>query len=89
MSMFANFHNLVIQTSEVKINLLKGGEGYPILLLHGYPQTHVMWPKIAWRLAENFTVIIPDLRGYGESDKPSGKANHSHNLLVLIIIGFF
>ncbi|MGK7885248.1 MAG: alpha/beta fold hydrolase [Crocosphaera sp.] len=74
--MFANFQNLVIQTSEVKINLLKGGEGYPILLLHGYPQTHVMWHKIASRLAEKFTVIIPDLRGYGDSDKPSGTPNH-------------
>ncbi|WP_107671395.1 alpha/beta fold hydrolase [Cyanothece sp. BG0011] len=74
--MFANFQNLVIQTSEVKINLVKGGEGYPILLLHGYPQTHVMWHKIASQLAEHFTVIIPDLRGYGDSDKPVGMANH-------------
>ena len=78
MSMFANFKNLVIQTSEVKINLLKGGKGYPMLLLHGYPQTGVMWHKIAEKLAENFTVIIPDLRGYGDSDKPSGTANHSN-----------
>ncbi|CCQ58166.1 MULTISPECIES: alpha/beta fold hydrolase [Crocosphaera] len=76
--MFANFKNLVIQTSEVKINLLKGGKGYPMLLLHGYPQTGVMWHKIAEKLAENFTVIIPDLRGYGDSDKPSGTANHSN-----------
>ncbi len=74
--MFSNFHNRVIQTSDVKINLVKGGEGYPILLLHGYPQTHVMWHKIAERLAENFTVIIPDLRGYGDSDKPSGIDKH-------------
>ncbi|MDJ0728973.1 MAG: alpha/beta hydrolase [Crocosphaera sp.] len=74
--MFPNFENLVIQTSEVKISLVKGGEGYPLLLLHGYPQTHVMWHKIASRLAEDFTVIIPDLRGYGNSDKPSGMANH-------------
>ncbi len=78
MSMFANFKNLVIQTSEVKINLLKGGKGYPMLLLHGYPQTGVMWHKITEKLAENFTVIIPDLRGYGDSDKPSGTANHSN-----------
>ncbi|MDJ0510526.1 MAG: alpha/beta hydrolase, partial [Crocosphaera sp.] len=76
--MFTNFKNLVIHTSEVKINLVKGGKGYPLLLLHGYPQTHVMWHKIAWRLAENFTVIIPDLRGYGDSDKPSGTPNHSN-----------
>ncbi len=78
MSMFPNFETLVITTSEVKINLLKGGKGYPILLLHGYPQTHVMWHKIAPRLAENFTVIVTDLRGYGDSDKPSGTANHNN-----------
>ena len=76
MSMFSSFHNRVIQTSEVKINLVKGGEGYPILLLHGYPQSHVMWHKIGERLAENFTIIIPDLRGYGDSDKPSGREKH-------------
>ncbi|MDJ0662513.1 MAG: alpha/beta hydrolase [Crocosphaera sp.] len=74
--MFPDFQTLVIQTSEVKINLVKGGKGYPLLLLHGYPQTHVMWHKIAARLAEKFTVIIPDLRGYGDSDKPSRIDNH-------------
>ncbi|MDJ0843819.1 alpha/beta fold hydrolase [Crocosphaera sp.] len=76
--MFPEFQNVVIQTSEVKINLIKGGKGYPVLLLHGYPQTHVMWHKIAARLAENFTIIIPDLRGYGDSDKPSGMTNHDN-----------
>ncbi len=74
--MLNNFQKLTITTSEVKINLIRGGKGYPILLLHGYPQTHVMWHKIAPQLAENFTVIIPDLRGYGDSDKPAGIANH-------------
>ncbi len=78
MLMFPEFQNVVIQTSEVKINLIKGGKGYPVLLLHGYPQTHVMWHKIAARLAENFTIIIPDLRGYGDSDKPSGMTNHDN-----------
>lgn len=76
--MFNNFQNLVIQTSEVKINLVKGGKGYPLLLLHGYPQTHVMWHKIAPKLAQDFTVIIPDLRGYGDSDKPQGMTDHSN-----------
>ncbi|MGB5594325.1 MAG: alpha/beta hydrolase [Crocosphaera sp.] len=74
--MFPNFKNIVIQTSDVKINLIKGGKGSPILLLHGYPQTHVMWHKIAPKLAQYFTVIIPDLRGYGDSDKPQGMTNH-------------
>ncbi|MEA5535618.1 alpha/beta hydrolase [Crocosphaera sp. XPORK-15E] len=76
--MFANFQNLVIKTSEVNINLIKGGKGYPILLLHGYPQTHVMWHKIAPKLANNFTVILPDLRGYGDSDKPQGIVNYDN-----------
>src|SRR5262249_13419522 len=54
-----------------------GGVGPPLLLLHGYPQTHVMWHKIAPRLAEDFTVVAPDLRGYGDSDKPDGGADHA------------
>ncbi|MEA5511048.1 alpha/beta hydrolase [Crocosphaera sp. UHCC 0190] len=76
--MFANFKNLVIKTSDININLIKGGKGYPILLLHGYPQTHAMWHKIAPKLADNFTVIAPDLRGYGDSDKPQGTVNHDN-----------
>src|SRR5262249_8611355 len=47
-----------------------------LLLLHGYPQTHVLWHKIAPRLAENFTVIASDLRGYGDSSKPADGENH-------------
>jgi haloacetate dehalogenase len=47
-----------------------GGKGPPLLLLHGYPQTHLLWRKIAPRLAEEFTLVIPDLRGYGDSSKP-------------------
>lgn len=74
--MLNNFQKLTITTSEVKINLVKGGKGYPLLLLHGYPQTHVMWHKIAPNLAQEFTVIIPDLRGYGDSDKPIGMTDH-------------
>lgn len=76
--MFLDFQSLVIQTSEAQINLLKGGKGFPILLLHGYPQTHIMWHKIAPKLAKNFTVITTDLRGYGDSSKPQGNSDHSH-----------
>jgi haloacetate dehalogenase len=52
-----------------------GGSGPPLLLLHGYPQTHVMWRKVAPRLAEHFTVVVPDLRGYGDSSKPPAGEN--------------
>jgi haloacetate dehalogenase len=53
-----------------------GGEGPPLLLLHGYPQTHAMWHGIAGRLAEHFTVVAADLRGYGQSDAPAGDEGH-------------
>ena len=53
-----------------------GGKGQPLLLLHGYPQTHLMWAKIAQRLAEHFTVVMSDLRGYGDSDKPKSDLQH-------------
>jgi haloacetate dehalogenase len=48
----------------------------PLLLLHGHPQTHLIWHKVATRLAEHFSVVAPDLRGYGDSDKPGGGAHH-------------
>jgi len=54
-----------------------GGDGPPLLLLHGYPQTHVMWHKIAPRLAEDFTVVCTDLRGYGDSEKPPTVPDHA------------
>lgn len=74
--MFEGFENLKIETSGTTINLVKGGNGPPLLLLHGYPQTHVMWHKVAPRLAEDFTVVAPDLRGYGDSGKPHGDSEH-------------
>lgn len=74
--MFANFEQHIVDTSGARINLVKGGSGFALLMLHGYPQTHVMWHKIAPRLAENFTVVAPDLRGYGDSSKPEGGTSH-------------
>jgi len=75
--MFEGFEARRIATRETEINLKVGGNGPPLLLLHGYPQTHVIWHKIGPKLAEKFTVITPDLRGYGDSGKPESDANHA------------
>lgn len=74
--MFTGFANCRLGTGEVVINVCRGGDGPPVLLLHGYPQTHVMWHRIAPELARHFTVVCPDLRGYGDSDKPPGGGDH-------------
>jgi haloacetate dehalogenase len=74
---FEGFERERIQTSETEIELVRWGEGPPVLLLHGYPQTHAMWHLLAPRLAEDFTVVAADLRGYGDSSKPFGEEDHS------------
>jgi haloacetate dehalogenase len=61
----------------IEVDALVAGSGPPLLLLHGYPQTRMCWAKVAPRLAERFTVVVPDLRGYGRSDKPEGGGDHS------------
>lgn len=76
--MFEGFQQKKITVNEVDINLVVGGSGPPLLLLHGYPQNYLMWRKIAPRLAQFFTVIASDLRGYGESSKPAGLPDHSN-----------
>jgi haloacetate dehalogenase len=73
---FPGFRRETIQTSGTTVNVLVGGDGPPVLLLHGYPQTHVEWRKVAPDLAKNYTLVIPDLRGYGDSGKPSDGENH-------------
>src|SRR3954464_5381548 len=75
--MFEGFELTTIDTGEARIRLRHGGSGPPLLLLHGNPQTHVMWHKIAPRLAREFTVVAPDLRGYGESSKPPNSEDHA------------
>ena len=65
-----------IATSQVEIATWVGGSGPPVLLLHGYPQTHAMWHRVAARLATEFTVVLTDLRGYGSSGKPPGSDSH-------------
>lgn len=66
-----------ISTSGAEINLVHGGKGPPLLLLHGYPQTHAMWHRVAPDLAEDFHVICPDLRGYGDSSRPVSDEAHT------------
>jgi len=73
---FDRFENTQITVDGVTINLMHGGRGRPLLLLHGYPQTHVMWHEVAPLLAQHFSVVVPDLRGYGDSDKPPGDETH-------------
>jgi haloacetate dehalogenase len=70
------FQRRTLVAGGVRINTLIGGHGSPVLLLHGYPQTHVMWHHVAPALAENHTVVLTDLRGYGDSGKPAGGASH-------------
>ncbi|MFT6896965.1 MAG: haloacetate dehalogenase [Paraglaciecola sp.] len=75
--MFGNdFEKVQIKTSDADINLVHGGSGSPLLLLHGYPQTHVIWHEVAPLLVHNFHVICPDLRGYGDSSKPPSRPDH-------------
>ena len=70
------FEGLIINTGETTIFLRKLGNGPPLLLLHGFPESHLMWRDIAPRLANHFTVICADLRGYGQSGCPKSDAEH-------------
>src|SRR6185312_5802137 len=78
MADFTSFH---IQTSDPEVSIVgrRGGEGPPLLLLHGNPLTNLSWQRIAPRLARSFTVVATDLRGYGDSSKPRGKPDHSNS----------
>ena len=71
-ALFPRFRAQRIATSGATIHCVVGGSGPPLLLLHGYPQTHAMWHKVAPRWRERFTVVCADLRGYGDSSKPDG-----------------
>jgi haloacetate dehalogenase len=75
-TLFPGFEPRRVRTSGTEINLVVGGSGPPLLLLHGYPQTHVMWHRIAPRLAQHFTIVCADLRGYGDSGKPVSDPDH-------------
>lgn len=85
-TLFPGFRQLFVRTPPVPvrahvasgatINTLIGGNGPPLLLLHGHPETHVAWHKVAVRLARRFSVVLTDLRGYGDSSKPAGGPDH-------------
>jgi haloacetate dehalogenase len=68
--MFEGFTLERIDVGDAELRVRHGGSGPAVLLLHGHPRTHVTWHKVAPVLAERFTVVCPDLRGYGESSKP-------------------
>jgi haloacetate dehalogenase len=75
--MFVGFEKHVRQVNGVEIAYRIGGSGPALLLLHGHPQTHVIWHKVVQALAKQFTVVAADLRGYGDSSKPLADADHS------------
>ncbi|MFJ1251354.1 alpha/beta fold hydrolase [Cupriavidus sp. CuC1] len=76
--MFEGFTPHRIPCGDVEINAIVGGQGPALLLLHGHPQTHVIWHKVAATLARHFTVVATDLRGYGDSGKPAGLPDHAN-----------
>lgn len=75
--LFPGFTTHRVGTRETDIRCVVGGDGPPVLLLHGYPQTHVMWHRVAPALARKYTVVCADLRGYGDSGKPPSDATHA------------
>ncbi|MGH6912247.1 MAG: alpha/beta fold hydrolase, partial [Geminicoccales bacterium] len=74
--MFEGFEIRDVRTAGTTIHARIGGSGPPLLLLHGYPQSHVMWHRVAPALGERFTVVCPDLRGYGDSGRPDSDPEH-------------
>jgi haloacetate dehalogenase len=74
--MFDGFECSSIDVGETTIFFRHGGAGIPLLLLHGFPETHLMWHRVAPALAQEFTVVCPDLRGYGASGKPPSTPDH-------------
>ena len=77
MDLLQGFETRRIDVEGLTLHCRIGGSGPPLLLLHGYPQTHAMWHKIAPDLARDFTLVCPDLRGYGDSDKPLSDETHA------------
>jgi haloacetate dehalogenase len=77
--MFEGFSDVSASIDGVNIHAVKGGSGPALLLLHGHPQTHVIWHKVVPSLTKHFTVVAADLRGYGDSGKPEASPDHSNH----------
>jgi haloacetate dehalogenase len=73
---FKSFETSDVEVDGVRIHVRVGGEGPPVLLLHGYPETGALWHLVAPELARSHTVVVPDLRGYGDSDRPPSDRTH-------------
>ena len=87
--MFEDFEQRRVATSGAELNVMIGGEGPPLVLVHGFPQMHAMWHRIAPDLAREFTVVAPDMRGYGDSSKPparEGVVAYSKRAMALDIV---
>jgi haloacetate dehalogenase len=78
-ALFPHFRALQVEVApHITINAIVGGDGPPLLLLHGHPQTHAIWHRVAPTLLQHFTVVACDLRGYGDSSKPQGELDHAN-----------
>lgn len=95
--LFEGFDLRMIETDDVTLRVRVGGSGPGLLLLHGHPQTHLMWHRVAPTLAERFTVVAPDLRGYGDSTAPAESDDHGQaskramardNVQIMATLGF-
>ncbi len=77
---FDGFESQTHEIDGIRLHLRVGGrrDGQPLVLLHGFPQTHVMWHRVAQALATHYRLVLPDLRGYGDSDKPPGTPDHAN-----------
>ncbi|MEP6561484.1 MAG: alpha/beta fold hydrolase, partial [Nakamurella sp.] len=97
-ALFPGFaHRSLPTDGGVEISFSTGGSGPPLLLLHGHPETRAIWHRVAPVLAQHFTLVLPDLRGYGDSSKPAGDDDHGNyakrvmarDMLVLMgLLGF-
>lgn len=81
------FTQLRVASNGIELSVHRGGAGAPLILLHGFPENHRCWERIAPALAEQFDVIVPDLRGYGDSDAPDGAEAYAKREMALDIVG--